>query len=339
MKMKQIKKICRLAGFAVLAVLMLHILNSMLCVKSVSGINQTRGLYAQPRNKIDVLFLGSSHVHCNIDTRVLWEEQGIAAYMCSTAEQPLWNSYHYLVEALKTQKPELIVLDVFTPARFYEDIQEKWLAENVEGMRFSRNKYEMVKASTESDHLSWLFGYPRYHDRYTQISESDCNNFFWKRGEQAKWKGYVEMNNHAQMTAMDMTQVTQREPLTEKAQYYLDQIIALAQKEEIPLMFLNAPYLVEETDQYRYNEIAAQAEEQGILFLNTNYPEIYREIGMDFDNDFADHAHLNAQGAKKYASYLGRWIMEHYQVSDRRGQAGYESWENQSVVYMESEGE
>lgn len=47
-------------------------------------------------------------------------------------------------------------------------------------------------------------------------------------------------------------------------------------------MLLNAPYLVEEEDQYIYNEIAAQAQEQGVLFLNTNYPSIYREMGMDF---------------------------------------------------------
>lgn len=336
-KVNKIKKLCRLTAFVILAALLLHILNSMLCVKSVSGINQTRGLYDQPRNKIDVLFLGSSHVHCNIDPRVLWEEQGIAAYMCTAAEQPLWNSYHYLVEALKTQNPELIVLDVFTPARFYDDIQEKWLAENVEGMRFSWNKYKMVQASTDTEHLSWLFGYPRYHDRYTQLTESDFDHFFWNRKERAAWKGYIEMNAQAQMTEMDMTGVTAREPLTEKAQYYLDQIIELTKKENIPLLLLNAPYLVEETDQYRYNEIAAQASEHGILFLNTNYPEIYREIGMDFEHDFADHAHLNAQGAKKYASYLGRWIKEHYQVTDRRGQSGYESWENQTVAYSAEE--
>lgn len=329
------KKGIRAAAFVLLAAFMLHTLNGILCVKSVSGIDQARGLYAQPRNKVDVLFLGSSHVHCNVDTRVLWEEQGIAAYLCTTAEQPIWNSYHYLVEALKTQRPELIVLDVFTPARFREDIQENWLAENLEGMRFSWNKYEMVKASCDSDQLSWLMGFPRYHDRYARLSEADFGNFIWNRRMQARWKGYVELHTHAQMTQPDMSGVTERAPLTEKAQLYLDKIIALAEKEGIPLMLLNGPYLVEESDQFIFNEIAAQAQERGLAFLDVNQEEIYREMGLDFEIHFADHAHLNAQGAALYASYLGKWIRTHYEVSDRRGQRGYESWEDQRVAYME----
>ena len=335
MKIEGFKKPAGFLAFALLAALMFSLLNSVLCVKSVSGIDQARGLYAQPEGSVDVLFLGSSHVHCNVDSRVLWEEEGIAAYLCTTAEQPLWNSYHYLVEALKTQGPKLVVLDVFSPAHSQEDFQEKWLAENLEGMRFSWNKYEMIRASARSEHLSWLFGYPRYHDRYARLSEKDFQNFFWNREEKARWKGFVELHTHARMTEMDMSRVTGRTPLTPKSQEYLDRIIALTQKEGIPLMLLNAPYLVEEKDQHIYNEIAAQAGEQGLLFLNTNYPSIYREMGLDFQTDFADHAHLNAQGAVKYTGYLGKWMKEHYQLPDRRGQKGYESWEEQRAAYME----
>ncbi len=335
--MKVFWKLSRAAGFAVLAVFLLYLLNSILCVKSVSGINQARGLYAQPREKVDVLFLGSSHVHCNVDTRVLWEEQGIAAYLCTTAEQPIWNSYHYLAEVLKTQRPELIVVDLFGPARFYDDIQPNWLAENLEGMRFSRNKYEMIQASTDTEQLSWLLGYGRYHDRYAQVTEADFANFFWNRKEQARWKGFVEVQTHANLTEPDMSQVTQRAPMTEKSQKYFDQIVELAEKENIPLMFLNAPYLLEETDKYVYNEIAAQVQGLGLNFLDCNQTEIYREMGLDFALDYADHAHLNTQGAVKYSSYLGKWIKENYEVSDRRGQAGYESWEEQTVAYMEAQ--
>ena len=61
------------------------------------------------RRGIDVLFLGSSHVHCNVNTQLLWDEYGMAAYLMTGAEQPLWNSYYNLKEALKTQKPRLVV--------------------------------------------------------------------------------------------------------------------------------------------------------------------------------------------------------------------------------------
>ena len=188
-----IKKLMRVVGFLFLTIFIFHIVDSVLCVKSIHGIDQARGLYDQPENTVDVLFLGSSHVHCNVDTRILWEEQGIAAYICSTAEQPLWNSYHYLVEALKNQQPELVVLDMFSPVRFYDDVQEDWLAENLDGMRVSWNKYEMVKASVPSDHILWLLAFPRHHNRYSELAEGDFFNFFWNKDERADWKGYVEL--------------------------------------------------------------------------------------------------------------------------------------------------
>ena len=57
-------------------------------------------------------------------------------------------------------------------------------------------------------------------------------------------------------------------------------------------------------------------------------------MGLDFSMDFADHAHLNVSGSKKYTSYLGEWLTKNYEIPDRRGQKGYESWENQE--YPES---
>ena len=87
--------------------------NRLLCVKSQDGIDQARAFYHQPENSIDVVFLGSSHIHCNINTAYLWTEYGIAAYDYSAAEQPLWMTYYWLREFCKTQKPKLVVVDVF----------------------------------------------------------------------------------------------------------------------------------------------------------------------------------------------------------------------------------
>ena len=95
------KKWIRGGIFLCLVLLLLNNLNRVLCVKSPHGVDQTRYLYVQPKNKIDVLFLGSSHVHCNVNTQLLWDEYGMAAYLMTGAEQPLWNSYYNLKEALK----------------------------------------------------------------------------------------------------------------------------------------------------------------------------------------------------------------------------------------------
>ena len=85
------KKWIRGGIFLCLVLLLLSNLNRILCVKSPHGVDQTRYLYVQPKNKIDVLFLGSSHVHCNVNTQLLWDEYGMAAYLMTGAEQPLWK--------------------------------------------------------------------------------------------------------------------------------------------------------------------------------------------------------------------------------------------------------
>ncbi len=325
------QKWVRGACFLFLALFMLDCIDRVLCVKSPHGVDQARYLYVQPRNRIDVLFLGSSHVHCNIDTGLLWREHGIAAYLCTTAEQPLWNSYHYLVEAQKTQRPRLVVLDMFGPARFYDDYQEKWLEQNLCGMRPSWNKYQMIRASTTHTHAAYLLGYPYYHTRYDSLTEEDFSNFPWNRRQLARWKGFTSLEGVTGLTEPDVSHVTQTAPMTEKSQLYFDKITALCEKEGIPLLLVSAPYLLEDTDQMVYNAIAEQARERGIPFINYNQTALYREMGLDFSQDFADHAHLNAGGAQKYTRHLGNWLASHYQLPDRRGQSGYQSWETQII--------
>lgn len=325
------KKGIRAAMFCCLMILALYLADCILCVKSPHGVNQARGLYRQPEESVDVLFLGSSHVHCNVDTQLLWEKYGIAAYLCTSAEQPLWNSYHYLVEALKTQKPKLIVLDMYCPSRYYEDYQEKWIDENLGGMRLSRNKYEAVKASSLTDRGSLFLGFMEYHSRYTELTEEDFQNFPWNHSGQALWKGYTPLDHHTELTEPDLSYVTGEKELTEKSEYYLKKIISLTEEEGIVLALVSAPYLPEEEDQRVYHYIERMAEENNILFLNYNTTQMYREAGIDFSLDFADHTHLNEGGSEKYTAHLGKWLKDHYEIPDRRGQTAYISWEEQTV--------
>ena len=328
------KKIIRATVFCGLLLLLLQGTASVLCVKSPHGVNQVRYLYRQPRNRVDVLFLGSSHVHCNVATSLLWEEHGIASYLCTSAEQPLWNSYHNLVEALKTQSPGLVVLDMYCPARFYENVQEQWLDQNLDGMRLSWNKWQAVQASTDIERMDFFLGFTKYHNRYDELQKEDFQNFFWNRKQQARWKGYTPLITQAELTQPDLDGVTGVQEMTEKSQLYFDKILELTKKEGIELALVSAPYLPEPEDQEVYNYIERIAEEEGILFLNYNTTPMYEEVGVDFAVDFADHTHLNEAGSEKYTRHLGQWLKENYEIPDRRGQRGYESWEEQ-VFYEE----
>ena len=69
-----VKGIIVIAVFAVA----LCIANRILMHKSEDGYTQMQSYYKQIDNTVDVLFLGSSKIYCQIDTGILWDEHGIA---------------------------------------------------------------------------------------------------------------------------------------------------------------------------------------------------------------------------------------------------------------------
>ena len=218
---------------------------------------------------------------------------------------------------------------MFCPSRFYDDFQPGWADENLDGMRISLNKLEAVYTSVQEEQSHFFLGFTEYHSRYDQLTTEDFQNFVWNRKTQERWKGYTPLNRHAELTEPDMSHVTTSQEMTEKSKEYFEKIVELTKKEGIALALISGPYLLEERDQEVYNSIGQLSEKDGLLFWNTNTPAHYREMGLDFSTDYADHAHLNEAGGAKYTAYLGKWLSQNYSFPDRRGQKGYESWENQ----------
>ena len=109
----------RLAVFSVISLAILGYTAYVLTPKYDYGICSMLNLYHQPADSVDVLAIGTSQTYGGINTNILWEEYGIASYNLTTAEQAYWVGYYYLLEALKTQSPSLVLLD--TKASAYPD--------------------------------------------------------------------------------------------------------------------------------------------------------------------------------------------------------------------------
>lgn len=324
------------AGFVFLLAASIYFVRCVLEIKSDHGINQQEGIYWQPGDSIDVVMMGSSHVHCNINTGLLWEKYGIAAYDYSGAEQPLWMTYYYLKEMYKYQKPSVVVLDVFAPARFREDYQYTWVSENIYGMKFSLNKLKMMSVSVEPSRFFEYFpSFAVYHSRYDNLNTEDFNNFFWDEDEKEAFKGYVPQWN---IDPQQRPEVLEEESgtLTAKSEKYLRKIIEYTREKNIRLALIAAPYVVTEEDKKVFNRIAGIAASENITFID--YNEYYDEMALDFEKDFRDNSHLNYWGSCKFTAFLGEFLKSDAGLPDRRGQEGYESWEeNAKMIYEELE--
>lgn len=308
-----------------------YLVNQTLKFKYADGILPMEDLYAYPENSVDVLFLGSSHVGVNVDTVKLCNDYGIAAYNLWGAVQPTWNSYYNLVEALKTQRPRVVVLETFLVSQDYEYMDYSRIIKNTMGMRMSKNKVEAVFASATEDVLSdVLLGFSTYHTRYSELNEMDFERYAWNREVADK---NIDNGDYVTPCMVPLTAGEETEALAEKMESYFLKIIELCEEEKIPLLLYTSPYSASEKEMRRYNRVAEIAEEYEIPYLNYNL--CYQEIGIDFSTDYCDSAgHFNNAGVAKMTDALGVYLKEHYELPERYDDRWFNMWPETEAVYM-----
>ena len=104
--------------------------------------------YLLEDNSVDVLFLGSSHAASAFNPQVVYDHENIASYNLASEQQNLLVSYYWLKEALETQQPEAVVLDVLMLFDFIKDeprnTEEAMQRKSIDFMKWSANKVEAV---------------------------------------------------------------------------------------------------------------------------------------------------------------------------------------------------
>ena len=320
------KTLVRIICFLLILISALYGTNRIFKVKYGDGIYDMTTFYQLEDNTVDVLILGSSHAFENINTGTLWEEYGMASYILAGSIQPMWNTYYYLQEALKTQTPELIVLEGFCTTFDQEFIDDSRIIKNTYGMKWSPDKLAAMKISAPKERWrEFIPEYIQYHTRYTELSKLD---FY---GEKANplycdWKGFGCNMATTPLEAKDVSGVTARTPLYEKTETYYRKTLELAKERHIPVMVLISPYAgISDAHKALYNTAADIAAEYDIDFWDGNCH--LQEIGIDYATDAADTSHLNYRGSRKFALFLGKYLKDHYEISDRRDDPEFLSWQ------------
>ncbi len=316
----------RITCFLLILILVLCYADKVFKVKYGDGIYDMTTFYKLDDNTVDVLILGSSHAFENINTGTLWEEYGISSYILGGSIQPLWNTYYYLKEALKTQTPELIVLEGYCTIQNQEFIDDSRIIKNTYGLKWSPDKLAAIKISAPEERWhEFIPEYIQYHTRYTELSKPDfC-------GEKANplyydWKGFGCNMTTTPLEAKDVSGVTARTPLYEKVETYYRKTIELAKERDIPVIVLISPYAgISEGHKALYNTASDIAAEYNVDFLDAN--SYLHEIGIDYAGDAADTSHLNYRGNQKFSHFLGNYLKNHYEISDRRGDPAFQSWQ------------
>lgn len=320
------KSIIRIAVFMSILMLILGYVNKVFKVKDSDGIYSVAKFYELEDETVDVLIIGSSHAFIDFNTGTLWDEYGMAAYNLGGSNQPMWNTYYYLKEALKTQTPEIIVLEGYRIMYSEDYIDDSYIIKNNFGLKWSFDKINSIKVSSPKERwVEFMLEYEQYHTRYTELSSID---FLKNQGDRLydDWKGFCCIMGTTQLEKVDVGGVTDRTALHTKTEEYYRKTIELALERNIPIIVVISPYAgIYEQEQQIYNSAEEIASEYGVEFINCNL--MTDEIGLDYSVDVAEISHLNHRGSRKYSKFIGEYLKNNYTISDRRGDEAYESWQ------------
>ncbi len=299
------------------------------------GICSMTNLYEQESNTVDVLVIGTSAAQAAINPGILWTEHGIAAYDLCSAELPYWASYYYLKEALKTQTPELLILDA-KPSIYNQTYSRKArVVLCTYGIRSLDNRIGSIVASTHPDNtLNFLLGFSILHENYKGLTAADFAYPPDNGGRGSSWKGFIGYEEVLDFEPPwgDLTSDA-TSPIHEKQQQYFEMILQLAQSEGIDVLVIGFPTPDYAHDHPYFNTIKLLAENYGASYLNYNQLDIAEM--WDYTTDFADWQHLNIRGSVKLSAHLGTYLTENYSLPDRRGQDGYDSYDIDAAQWYE----
>ena len=292
-------------------------------------------LYNLEDDTVDVLFVGSSHVYCDIYPCYLWRDYGISSFDMAVSGQDKDSGYYSIIEALKSQKPKVVCVDLYG---LLFDEQEVIGNEyrNMLGMKPSKNSVDLVNQYTigqKNKRKDYLLRFPIIHTRYQELQKYDFETFkpsIYGKGADFHWEMNGCMVNEEAMATEEVGE------LSVENKEWIEKLASLSQKNDFKLVFIMAPHLQSEEDQQIINAATEYTAEMGIPLYDINRNR--DTLGLIPESDYLDSSHLNAYGAEKMTAYMHGILMtdttasngvanEKLDLADHRGDAKYDSWD------------
>lgn len=333
------KNLARFVIFCLLAVLVIGYIDRVLWDKSGTILS----FYEEPRNTIDVLYLGGSHSNAAISPTQIYEQQGFTGHVLYSWSQPIWTSYHYLLEGLKTQKPKVVVLDSFGLVYGHTYISDADI-NNVSNQwsllippSINRIRLAMAMSRCQTDHRPF-YRYAsllEHHNRWKVVTKQDL---LWPLQDYySTAKGYGPLYTTESFEPLYMPQDTAANGLMEPVcMEYLQKIVALSQKEGFQLVLLTLPYVASAEEFGIYQQAYDYCKANGVPVVDYFDADTASQAGFDWSSDMAEHAHVNYKGAEKISAHLGSWLRQNFDLPDHRTDSRYEMWQESTKAQAKS---
>ena len=277
-----------------------------------------------PEDTIDVIALGSSHIQYAFNPAVFYAETGNYSYVLGSSCQPFSMSYYMLEEALKTQHPSVVVLDVFTLLPQSQVCYADGLYYKAIDMMSGDTRYEAGKYGTESlpENLQEAYTYDLIlnHDHWKDMDFSDPDSIKanTETAEGYHWDlGYVRQEPEKfQYTPLQVLEVEDDTvALSEDETKWIDKINDLCTANDIHLILVKTPYIENQADADKLNAIWKYAEDKKIEHIDYIQKAESLDWFMDMDGDTW---HNNSWGAEIITRDLADTVTKEGYITDHK---------------------
>lgn len=267
------------------------------------------GYLAEPVDSLDYVVLGDSVPKFAVIPPLLWQEQGIAGYVCAAAGDTMPKLVETVQDFFERQSPKVVVLETNILFRYIEpDYALKLNAERLFPVLRYHNNWKFVRP-----------GQMLHPVEYTMVS--------WE-------KGYYLCKLIEPYTGSAFPEPSgEMEPLSSQALDCLRQIQDLCLQEGSCLILCSMPS-PKNMNQRRHNAMAAISGELGIPYLDMNQDG--QALGLDWSVHTVDAGdHLNYWGAKRVTRALGAYLADTCCLPDHRGDPAYGAWDTNGESFWQ----
>lgn len=275
----------------------------------------------EPEDTIDIMFFGTSLAYCDIIPPQIYDMTGLTSYVMAGPAQTIEQTYYYIREALKTQSPQLIYLEVSGAFSDY-DLYPKV---NVGYMPWTLNRLAATFTCAKEEWTGLLFPLYNYHSR---LLESDGEGY---RSIPAPGTddlcGYTRLYDIKPISEETLREEwlgTSESESFARSIKYLQKISDYCAEKNIELIFYLTPTTAH-AEEEAVEKLISALEEMTCAGVS-DYSYMAHDIGINYETDWYDARHLNFSGATKFTEFLSISIAQ--KGLEPSGTADAELWES-----------
>lgn len=295
------------------------------------------GFNALEKNSMDMVMIGSSPVHPYYAASLAYDKYGFLSYPLATSVQaPCWTEF-LVKEALKTQKPELLVIETRMFMREQSEFdkneqKEVWVRSVTDNVKYSPQRFLAINSKVKGDKEAYWFDIIKYHSLWKIADLSSLK--YWNYENKSIYSGFLFVPRvEKQELIVNNEEITDETPIPPEQEKILYEIIDYAKKKNQEVAFILAPYVITEGECKMANYMERIVKEAGCEYINFN--KLNEEMDIDYQMDFYNGGHMNIFGTEKYTIYIGKLLQEKYNLPDHRSDEAYASWDSDYEVWRQ----